>query len=73
MTRFNGSAALQFDFGGVTSVTTTAPARLRRSGLRLAAPTGGVRGPDKYKVLDHRRHQAQMKARHLLQLMEEAR
>ena len=41
--------------------------------LRLAVPGGGLRGPDKYRVLEHRRRQAQMKARHLLDLMEEAR
>ena len=36
--------------------------------LRLAARPGGLRGPDKYKVLDHRRRQAQIKARRLLDL-----
>jgi hypothetical protein len=40
--------------------------------LRLA-PTGSLRGPDKYRVLEHRRRQAQIKARRLLDLMEEAR
>jgi hypothetical protein len=70
MMRFDGSAALTLDFGGVTTSTTSTSGR---AGLRLAAPTGGVRGPDKYKVLEHRRRQAQIKARHLLELMEEAR
>jgi hypothetical protein len=70
MTRFDGSAALTLDFGGMTTSTTGTG---RRTGLRLAAPTGGLRGPDKYKVLEHRRRQAQIKARHLLNLMEEAR
>lgn len=74
MTRFDGSAALKLDFGGMTGVTTTgAPVSGRRSGLRLAVPAAALRGPDKYKVLEHRRRQAQMKARHLLDLMEEAR
>lgn len=70
MTRFDGSTALKLDFG----VTTTdgVPGG-RPAGLRLAVPSGGVRGPDKYKILDHRRRQAQIKARHLLDLMEEAR
>ena len=68
MTQFDGSTALTLDFGGVTTSTTGG-----RNGLRLAVPTGGLRGPDKYKVLEHRRRQAQIKARHLLQLMEEAR
>ncbi|HJR57751.1 MAG TPA: hypothetical protein VJ813_00055 [Vicinamibacterales bacterium] len=69
MTRFDGSAALRLDFGGIT--TTSTPGG--RGALRLAVPPGGLRGPDKYKVLDHRRRQAQIKARHLLELMEEAR
>ena len=60
----DGSAALKLDFGGMT--TTSSP----RGGLRLAVQTG-LRGPDKYKLLEHRRHQAQIKARHLLRLMEE--
>jgi hypothetical protein len=30
-----------------------------------------LRGPDKYEVLAHRRHQAQIKARRLLELAEE--
>jgi hypothetical protein len=63
MTRFEGSAALKLDFG------VQAP----RQPLRLATtPTGALRGPDKYKVLEHRRRQAQIKARRLLSLMEEA-
>ena len=70
MTRFDGSAALKLDFGGVTTSTLTSG---RRGGLRLAVPTGSLRGPDTYKVLEHRRRQAQIKARHLLELMEEAR
>ncbi len=68
--RFDGSAALRLDFGGVT--TTTPGVRGGRAGLRLAsAPAGG--GRDKYKMLEHRRRQAQIKARRLLELMEEAR
>ena len=70
MTRFDGSAALTLDFGGMTTSTTGAGGR---RGLRLAVPTGGLRGPDKYKILEHRRRQAQIRARHLLELMEEAR
>ena len=69
--RFDGSAALTLDFG---AMTTTAPAVRpgNRAGLRLA-PSNGVDGPDKYKILEHRRRQAQIKARRLLELMEEAR
>jgi hypothetical protein len=68
--RFDGSAALKVDFGGMT--TTTPGVRNGRGSLRLA-PSNGLMGPDKYKVLDHRRRQAQIKARRLLELMEEAR
>jgi hypothetical protein len=68
MTRFEGSAALKLDFGGMT---TTSVARGGRGSLRLATPSG-LRGPDKYKVLEHRRRQAQIKARRLLDLLEEA-
>jgi hypothetical protein len=68
---FDGAAALELDFGGIT---TTSPASGRgRIALRLAVPSGRLRGPDKYKVLEHRRRQAQIRARHLLELMEEAR
>jgi hypothetical protein len=66
---FDGSAALKFDFGGTTTTSTPVGAR---AGLRLAVPVRLV-GPDKYKGLEHRRRQAQIKARHLLELMEEGR
>ena len=67
MARSEGSAALKLDFGGVT--TTTPVFRGGRGGLRLAV-SGTSRGPEKYKELERRRHQAQIKARHLLSLME---
>lgn len=70
MARFDGSAALKLDFGGTT---TTAGIGGGRGSLRLATPSRTLRGPDKYKVLDHRRRQAQIKARRLLDLLEEAR
>ena len=79
MTRFDGSTALKLDFGGMTAGMTTtgtmpiAPGGRGRAGLRLASPGGALRGPDKYKILEHRRRQAQIRARHLLELMEEAR
>ena len=66
--RTDGATALKLDFGGMT--TTTRVGR-GRAGLRLAPATGF--GPDKYKVFEHQRRQAQMKARRLLDLMEEAR
>jgi hypothetical protein len=68
MTRFDGSAAFKLDFG---SVTTTGVTGGGRSSLRLATPSGVLRGPDKYKMLDHQRRQAQIKARRLLDMMEE--
>ena len=37
-----------------------------KAGLRLAVPSAVLRGPDKYKVLEHRRRQAQIKARKAL-------
>lgn len=70
MTRFDGSTALILDFG---AVTTTAFAGRGRAGLRLAATAGAPQASNKYKVLEHRRRRAQIKARHLLELMEEAR
>jgi hypothetical protein len=69
MARLDGSAAHSLDFGDIT--TTATPVRGGgRAGLRLALPGGVLRGPDKYKVLEHRRHQAQIRARRLLDLME---
>ena len=40
--------------------------------LRLAPSPRRLHGPDKYAVLAHRRHQAQIKARRLLDLAEHA-
>jgi hypothetical protein len=71
MAQFDGSAALKLDFGGMT--TTTPAMRGSRGSLRLAAAPATLSGPDKYKILEHRRRQAQIRARHLLELMEEAR
>lgn len=68
MTRTDGALARTFDFDATT--TTSAPVAAGRSGLRLALPSGALRGPDKYKVLEHRRRQAQINARRLLDLMD---
>jgi len=74
MTPFDGSTALKLDFGGMTTTGGLGIVMGRgRAGLRLASPGGPLRGPDKYRILEHRRRQAQMRARHLLELMEEAR
>jgi hypothetical protein len=62
-TRENGALALSLDFEG--------PAVGIRPTLRLAPASRSLRGPDKYKVLEHRRRQAQILARRLLELAEE--
>jgi hypothetical protein len=65
--RFDGSLALQLDFGDLT--TTTFPsARPLKAQLRPAARQEGVRGPNKYQTLEHRRRQAQITARKALGL-----
>lgn len=65
----NSGAPAKLDFGAwPTRVTGTGGAR---AGLRLAAPAD-MRGPGKYAVLAHRRRQAQMRARHLLDAAERA-
>ena len=61
----DGSLARTLDFGEMPT------GRGVGSRLRLAPSSQVLRGPDKYKVLDHRRHQAQIKARRLLELAEE--
>jgi len=68
MPRFDGTLARQLDFGDVTTSTFPLPRPLR-AGLKLADRPEGVRGPDKYKVLEHRRRQAQIRARRLLDLL----
>jgi hypothetical protein len=67
MPRYDGSLARQLDFGEITT-STFPPARPVKASLKLADRPEGVRGPDKYKVLEHRRRQAQIKARRLLEL-----
>jgi hypothetical protein len=77
MAHTDGSLARRFDFGELT--TTLGCFRQAKAQLRLAGRHDSMRGlvhrslgeggPDKYKVLDHRRVQAQMKARRLLDLL----
>jgi hypothetical protein len=62
--RTDGSLALKLDFGTARAARDRAAACPR--GLRLAEAA------DKYSVLEHRRRRAQMAARRLLDLMEEA-
>ena len=60
----DGSLARKLDFGekGIT----VGP----QSRLRLAPASRALRGPDKYKVLERRRRAAQIKARHVLDLID---
>jgi hypothetical protein len=59
MARNDGAVARQLDFG--EEKVGSAPRG--KAHLRLAVPSAVLRGPDKYKVLEHRRRQAQIKAR----------
>ena len=61
MAAVDGSLARKLEFGD-DAIAARAPA------LRLAPASRMLSGPDKYKVLEHRRHQAQIRARRLLDL-----
>jgi hypothetical protein len=61
--RGNSALALSLDFDGPTVGAPGGPQ------LRLAPKA--LRRPDKYKVLEHQRRQAQIRARRLLELAEE--
>jgi hypothetical protein len=69
MKGFEGSLALQLDFGELATKVTSTGGR-GRAALHLAPGSGLLRGPDKYRVLEHRRRQAQISARRLLDVME---
>ena len=63
MYRVDGALARTLEFGDTTTeVRTARPGSLRRLAL--------LRGPDKYKVLERRRRAAQIKARHVLDLID---
>jgi hypothetical protein len=64
MERGYEAVARRLDFGTLPAERTIA--RGFRNGLRLATPAGELRGPDKYRVLDLRRRQAQIRARRAL-------
>jgi hypothetical protein len=70
MSRFEGSLAVKLDFGELPTRVTSTGSR-GRAGLRLAAGTNQLGGPEKYRVLDLRRRQAQIRARRLLDLMDD--
>jgi hypothetical protein len=65
MRRVEGSLARKLDFGEITTTTF----KIAAFGAALRPVRQDVlRGPDKYKVLEHRRRQAQIRARRLLDL-----
>ena len=78
MSRFEGTVARTLDFGETITTGTG------RVGRRLALPRGvlppqhaqnarrglQLRGPDRYKVLERRRRQAQITARRVLDLID---
>ena len=64
MRRVDGSLARTLDFG---DTPTTTAFSLRSVRGRLALQPRVLRGPDRYKALDHRRRQAQIRARRLLE------
>ena len=63
MARNDSAVARQLDFGDEGARPAASVGGDVRRGLRLAVPSAVLRGPDKYKVLEHRRRQAQIKAR----------
>jgi len=60
MQRHTVTTALRLDFGEMPPY--------RRMGLRLATPSGVLRGPEKYRILDLKRRRAQIRARRELGL-----
>ena len=70
MVAYEGSLARQLDFGEPVEGVGRSAMNSPRRGLRLAVPSAVLRGPDKYKVLEHRRRQAQIAARRLLELLD---
>ncbi len=63
--KWTGSTRL--DFGEVTARGSLG--RGYRRGLRLAGPSGGLSGPDKYRLLEVKRRRAQIRARRELGLV----
>ena len=63
MARVEGTLARQLNFGAEPAGAESAASTGGNRGLRLAVPSAVLRGPDKYTVLEHRRRQAQIKAR----------
>jgi hypothetical protein len=70
MREFDGSLAMKLDFGEVPTRVTSTGTRAG-AGLRLASRPSRLAGPDKYRILDGRRRKAQIRARRILELIEE--
>ena len=70
MARVERTLARQLNFGAEPAGAERAASRGGNRGLRLAVPSALLRGPGKYQVLEHRRRQAQIKARRLLELVD---
>lgn len=68
--RTSGAVARQLEFEPLPPAATSRPGS--RPPLRLALSGRTLRGPEKYRLLEHRRRQAQIKARRLLDLAETA-
>jgi hypothetical protein len=68
MSGIDGALARKLDFGEWPTTVTSTGGR-GRAGLRLASRAVSPAGPDKYRTLEARRRAAQIKARHLLDLL----
>lgn len=69
MSRFEGTLARKLDFGEVPAACTGTSGQ-GRAALRVAPRRAA--GPDKYQSLERRRRRAQIRARHLLDVMDTA-
>jgi hypothetical protein len=72
MARFDGSLARTLDFGDFNLQVPLRRQRVLKVELQVVRPKAVpavLRGPEKYAALAHRRHQAQIKARRLLDLL----
>jgi hypothetical protein len=68
MSRNDGALALRLDFGTIT--TTAKTGILTRPRMRLASGAASD-GPRKYALLERRRRRAQIRARRLLDVLED--
>jgi hypothetical protein len=65
MSHIDGALARKLDFEDISTTLGTG----RKAQIALTPGSDKLRGPDKYTVLAHQRHQAQIKARRLLDLL----